>query len=77
MKPQDHRESCIVTHDTPYEVAEGQAEGTHPSSGMLHRGRVVWIQRKLSDCHDEESIAAYAEGVGMISIDPKRLRQAR
>jgi hypothetical protein len=45
VKPQDHRETFIITHETSYEVAPGDVKGTHASSGTLFRGRVVWTQK--------------------------------
>lgn len=73
MKPQEHRESCIVTRDTHYEVGEGSNKGTHASSGTLNIGRVVWLQRSLQDIGDEQVVFAYAEGVGIVALDPECL----
>jgi hypothetical protein len=77
MKPEDHRESCVVAQDTEYKVPEGRVEESNASSGTLHCGRVVWIQRKLSQCQDEPAVSAYAEGIGVIEIDPNRLKETR
>ena len=76
MRPEDYRETYVITRDVPYTVAQGQAEGTHPSSGTLHVGRVIWIQRKLVDSKNETTVSAFADGVGIIDIDPKCLGPA-
>ena len=70
MKPQDYRESCTVMRDTHYEVGEASSKGTHSGSGTLHKGRVVWIQKSLSESAHEPSVSVYAEGVGIVSLDP-------
>jgi hypothetical protein len=62
MKPQDYRESCMVMRDIHYEVSEASLKGTHSGSGMLHTGRVVWVQKPLSENAHESSVSVYAEG---------------
>jgi hypothetical protein len=69
VKPQDHRQTCIVTHETSYEVVAGSVKGTHASSGTLYRGRVVWTQKAPSAYTDGEKVSAYAEGVGIVTLD--------
>ncbi len=70
MKPQNYRESCTVTRDIHYEVGQEPGKGTHSGSGTLHKGRVVWIQKPLSESANEPSVSVYAEGVGIVSLDP-------
>ena len=77
MKPQDHRETCVITHETSYEVAPGDIKGTHASSGTLHRGRVVWTQKTPGAYADGEKVSAYAEGVGIVTLDRTGISLAR
>ena len=77
MKPQDHRETCIVTHEISYEVAPGDVKGTHASSGTLYRGRVVWTQKAPNAYVDGEKVSAYAEGVGIVTLDRTSISLAR
>jgi hypothetical protein len=69
VKPQDHRVTCIITHETSYEVAPGAVKGTHASSGTLYRGRVVWTQKTPAAYTVGEKVSAYAEGVGIVMLD--------
>ncbi len=73
MKPADYRQGCVVQQDTPYKV-EKSDQSTHSSEGVLRIGRVVWIQRKPEEPMDQATITAYAEGVGLVSLDPKLLK---
>lgn len=73
MKPKDYRASCIVAQDTKYKVPVGQLKGSNAGDGILNRGRVVWIRNKLSDCEGRATVSAYADGIGVFEIDPKRL----
>jgi hypothetical protein len=77
VKPQDHRETCIITKETSYEVAPGNVKGTHASSGILYRGRVVWTQKAPSAYADGEKVSAYAEGVGIVTLDRAGISLAR
>lgn len=70
MKPEDHRTACVVIHDIPYVVSDEAQKGTQASSGTLRRGRVVWVQKNPADSNEGEKISAYAEGIGIVSLDP-------
>lgn len=76
MKPVDYRETCTVTSDIYYEVREGVIQGTHASSGTLHKGRVVWVQKDPEKRNAESLVSAYAEGVGIVLLDPRCLIHA-
>jgi hypothetical protein len=77
VKPQDHREICIITHETSYEVAPGDVKGTHASSGTLFRGRVVWTQKTPGAYADGEKVSPYAEGVGIVMLERAGISPAR
>jgi hypothetical protein len=73
MKPEDYRETCTVTSDIHYEVREGVIQGPHASSGTLHKGRVVWLQKDPQQSNTDSLVSAYAEGVGIVLLDPRCL----
>lgn len=64
-KPQEFREQRILSADTDYQVS-GAHKGPYSGSGVLTTGRVVWVQKAEAAA---ETVAAYAEGVGVVSID--------
>jgi hypothetical protein len=66
-----------ITHETSYEVAPGAVKGTHASSGILGRGRVVWTQKTPGAYAEGEKISAYAEGVGIVTLDRTSMSLAR
>lgn len=74
MKPIEYCESCIVTEDTPYQVEGSDLKGTHSGTGILHLGRVVWIRKSLAEQGPEQRTTAYAEGVGLVSVESRFLR---
>jgi hypothetical protein len=76
MKPEEHRETCTVTSDIHYEVRRGEVQGTHASSGTLHKGRVVWVEKDPELSNAELLVSAYAEGVGIVLLDPRCLVHA-
>lgn len=76
MKPEGYRETCMVTSDMHYEVRDGTQQGTHPRSGTLHKGRVVWVEKDPERCNAEPLVPAYAEGVGIVLLDPRFLVHA-
>lgn len=76
QKPKEYGDCCIVTKETPYKVGTGDMEGTHSDSGMLHRGRVVWVRERLPQVPDRSSVSAYAEGVGIVSVQAASLRHS-
>ena len=72
MKPVEYCETCIVTEDTHYEVDD--LKGTHSGSGTLHLGRVVWRKKSSPEQAPNQRVSVYAEGVGLVSLDPHCLR---
>ena len=77
MKPSEYRECYVLTKDTPYSVEENQHKGTHSSTGLLKIGRVVWIKERLEERASDQCTLAYAEGVGLVTLDPSSLRPAQ
>ncbi len=72
MKPAEYSETRIVTQDTPYRVEA--LKGTHAGSGILHLGRVVWTKKSPEEPNLERRILAYAECIGIISVEARLLR---
>lgn len=70
-KPQEFREQRVVRTDTRYQVREGAQKGTYSGSGVLTTGRVVWVEQ--APAASTNTVAAYAEGVGIVSLNPECL----
>ena len=68
-KPQEFREQRIVRADTRYQLKEDAQKGPYSGSGVLTTGRVVWVQ-KAEPAVSSSTVAAYAEGVGIVSLNP-------
>ena len=68
-KPEAYREQRIIRVETHYQVQEGFPKGPQSGVGVLTPGRVVWVQNQ------SESVAttAFAEGIGVVSVDPHSL----
>lgn len=76
-KPQEFREQRVIRTDTQYQVNTGAQKGPYSGSGILTTGRVVWVQppesARSSDAGPSHTVAAYAEGVGIVSLNPECL----
>ncbi len=73
LKPQEFRFTCVITQETPYLIAPGVPQGVQPGKGILHIGRVVWLENKMDEDSAKALVSAYAEGIGVITIDPSLL----
>ena len=73
MKPNEYRECYTVTHEIPYQIEEGQLKGAHPGTGILQIGRVVWIREHPEQKSSQQRTWAYAEGVGVVSLESSSL----
>ncbi len=65
-KPNDFRETYVLAADVPYHAASKSTNDTYASQGMLRQGRIVWLQGTPDSL--PESVAAYAEGVGVVHV---------
>ena len=72
-KPQDFRYIFVLTRDIPYSTADKSGGGTQSSQGTLHAGRVVYLQGPAAT---SDPVPAYAEGLGIVSVQPEALAQA-
>ena len=73
MKPQEYREIYTVMGNTPYQVEEDSIKGLSSDGGVLSKGRVVWVKKQVGKQSQQSLISAYAEEVGLISLDPRFL----
>jgi hypothetical protein len=73
MKPAEYRHSCTISKQVPYNVIDKGSKGTQPGVGVLEAGRVVWLDHELDTNTSKTTLRAYAEGVGLINIDPGAL----
>ncbi|MBE7157989.1 MAG: hypothetical protein INR62_06075 [Rhodospirillales bacterium] len=48
-------------------------KGAQPGMGVLRVGRVVWLDGDLQQMETKSSVRAYAEGIGLIDVDPTAL----
>jgi hypothetical protein len=74
-KPQNYEENCVIVRNIPYQFEDELSEGTMPG-GVLGKGREVWVRdftamrkRPIS----VNSVSAYVEGIGMVTVDPRCL----
>lgn len=72
-KPQDFRFIYVLTRDIPYSAADKSTGGTASSEGTLHAGRVVYL---AGPCSAGDPVRAYAEGLGIVSVEPEALAKA-
>ncbi len=73
-KPQEFRDQQIVRHDSPYQVDERFAKGPQSGKGVLTAGRVVWTEAKAKSAEQDQAVNAFAEGIGVVSVEAESLR---
>lgn len=72
-RPREYQSACTVTGEIAYEVRDAATKGTHAGRGNLSTGRVVWVSEPLSEKVSDGSVLAYAEGIGVISVERQSL----
>ncbi len=70
-KPSDYRRTYVLAMDVPYRNHEQHTTATHASQGVLHRGRVVWLQHDVPGQDQSAQVSAFAEGVGIVVLDAR------
>ena len=73
-KPQELRVQRVLASQTEYQVTDTSRKGPQTGSGILAAGRVVWIQEAFGPESQQGSVPAYAEGIGVVSLDTRCLR---
>ena len=71
MIPAEYSEERVLSQDIPYQV-EG-LKGTHAANGILHLGRIVWVRKGTEEQSPDQHVSAYADGVGLVSLESRFL----
>ena len=74
-KPEDYKETCMIVRNIPYQCEDELFKGMS-AGGVLGKGRTVWVQSFLETkkrSASAHSVSAYAEGIGIVSVDPRYL----
>lgn len=74
MVPREYSNECIVSRETHYQADPELASGPQARQGKLDIGRVVWTRTPLVDAVGQDKVAAYADGVGPIELNPEDLK---
>ena len=74
-KPQEFQDQTTIQHETRYQVDEHYPKGPQAGTGVLGAGRVVWTQGQTNRASDEAQAKAFADGIGVISVEAASLRQ--
>ena len=70
MKPKEYRDLYTLTRNAPYLTGEG---GTPRCGGVLNIGKAVYLQEGAKEKRSSGPVSAYAEGIGVILVDPRFL----
>jgi hypothetical protein len=76
MKQKEYRETYSLTQNAPYQIDDDAYKRTPWSGGVLSAGRVVYLYQQAGDEKPDGSVSAYAEGIGVISLDSRFLIRA-
>jgi hypothetical protein len=77
-KPKSFRETYLLNEDTAYSGADDVRGGDGQlSEGLIHRGRVVWLEHDPPSEDKGTNVPVYAEGIGVILIRAGCLDRAR
>jgi hypothetical protein len=71
-KPEDYKETCVISRNIPYQFEDELFKGKSMAGGVLGKGRIVWVQSFL-ETKKRSAVSAYAEGIGIVSVDPRYL----
>ncbi len=74
-KPQEFQEQTTIQHETSYQLDPHYPKGPQASTGVLGAGRVVWTQTPGEDAAEHGKATAFADGIGVVSVEPTSLRQ--
>ena len=73
-KPMEYREQRTILHDTRYQVDNHFTKGPQAGSGILTTGRVVWIENENALPAEVSTVTAFAEGIGVVSVEARSLK---
>ena len=69
-RPLIYRDSYVVDRNFPYERVELLATGQHLGGGVLGKGQRVWMQHEPQATTHRCAVSVYAEGIGIINLNP-------
>ncbi len=75
-RPETFQERYVTLHTAPYICGDGSSEPAALSGGVLKRGEIVWTKTNLEPNRQLRSTPAFVDGVGIITLDAKRLVRA-
>lgn len=73
-KPREYREQRTILQDTHYQIHDHFTKGPQAGSGILTTGRVVWIENESSRPAEGSTVTAFAEGIGVVSVEAGSLK---
>lgn len=73
-KPAEYREQRTIRHETHYKVNDHFSKGPQAGSGVLGTGRVVWIAEPGTQSTENSEVTAFAEGIGVVSLEARSLQ---
>lgn len=76
MKPSQYRETYTLARNAPYQIDDEAYKGTPWNGGVLNIGRVVFLNKQAAEKKPIGSVSAYADGIGVISLDSRFLIRA-
>jgi hypothetical protein len=74
-KPTNFKTEYILKQDVPYHCVAEDCKETSTTEGMLRTGRVVWLDNPATDSESAESVHVYADGIGMVSVQPRFIKR--
>ncbi len=75
-RPEAFHQQYVALHNIPYLCGDGSGSGTPSSGGVLGRGQMVWTEEIRQPSTPAKPTAAFVEGIGIISLDPRWLARA-
>jgi hypothetical protein len=75
-KPQEFQAACLASQNMPYLFAAEYPPAPVRDGGVLGKGQLVWTCKVDGAKERPREVAAFVEGVGLISLDPPSLMRA-
>ena len=69
-RPSAYRDSYVVNRNSPYEMVEQLPSGEYHGGGVLGKGQRVWMRHEPQATNYRNAVSAYAEDIGIISLNP-------
>jgi hypothetical protein len=74
VRPTSFQKRYLATQPIPYNFVETSGRASS-SGGVLRNGQCVWLDQAIQREHLTSSIRGFVESVGMIMVDPRRLKR--